>query len=60
MHPAPRPAGGSAGQTVGVRQVEEQIWQGSFLEYDLGYFDNESGRVEPGPNPFDRDKVLTM
>jgi len=38
-----------AGQTVRVREVEDQIWLVSFLEYDLGYFDNERGRVEPGP-----------
>ena len=48
------------GQTVGVKEVDDQIWLVSFLEYDLGYFDNERGRVEPGPNPFDPDKVLTM
>jgi putative transposase len=45
---------------VGVREVEDQIWLVSFLDYDLGYFDNERGRVEPGPNPFTPDKVLTM
>jgi len=49
-----------AGQIVGVRQIEDQIWQVSFLQYDLGYFDNERGRVEPGLNPFVPDKVLTM
>src|SRR5210317_1712766 len=49
-----------AGQTLGVREVEDQIWLVSFLEYDLGYFDNERGRVEPGPNPFVPEKVLTM
>ena len=49
-----------AGQTVGVREVEDQIWLVSFLDYDLGYFDNERGRVEPAPNPFMPDKVLTM
>lgn len=48
-----------AGQSVGVRQVEDQIWQVSFMDYDLGYFDLESCRVEPGPNPFG-PKVLTM
>jgi hypothetical protein len=32
----------------------------SFLEYDLGYFDKERDRVEPGPSPFMPDKVLTM
>lgn len=49
-----------AGQLVGIREVEDQIWLVSFLDYDLGYFDNERGRVEPGPNPFAPDKVLTM
>ena len=49
-----------AGQTVGIREVEDQIWLVSFMDYDLGYFDNERGRVEPGPNPFAPDKVLTM
>jgi putative transposase len=49
-----------AGQTVGVTEVDDQIWLVSFLDYDLGYFDNERGRVEPGPNPFMPDKVLTM
>ena len=49
-----------AGQTVGVREVEDQIWLVTFLDYDLGYFDNERGRVEPGPNPFIPDNVLTI
>ena len=46
-----------AGQTVGVREVEDQVWLVSFLDYDLGYFDNERGRVEPGPNPFTPDNM---
>ncbi len=49
-----------AGQLVGIREVEDQIWLVSFLDYDLSYFDNERGRVEPGPNPFAPDKVLIM
>ena len=49
-----------AGQLVGIREVADQVWQVSFLEYDLGYFDQEQDRVEPGPNPFAPDKVLTM
>ncbi len=49
-----------AGQTIGIREVDDQIWQVSFLEYDLGYFDKERDRVEPGPSPFIPDKVLTM
>jgi hypothetical protein len=38
-----------AGQTVGIREVEDQLWQVSYLNDDLGYFDNERGRVEPDP-----------
>ena len=41
-----------AGQVVGLREVDDRIWLVSFLDYDLGYFDEEEARVEPGPNPF--------
>jgi putative transposase len=46
-----------AGQIVGVREVEDQIWLVSFLDYDLGYFDRDEGRIEPGPNPFAPEQV---
>ncbi len=49
-----------AGQLVGIREVHDQIWQVSFPEYDLGYFDEERDRVEPGPSPFAPDKVSTV
>lgn len=48
-----------AGQLVGIREVEDRIWLVSFLDLDLGYFDEVEGRVEPGPNPFEA-KLLTM
>lgn len=48
-----------AGQNVGIKQVDDQIWQVSFMGYDLGFFDMDSCRVEPGPNPFG-PRVLTM
>jgi len=41
-----------AGQVVGIREVDDKIWLVSFMNYDLGYFDEEEARVEPGPNPF--------
>ena len=41
-----------AGQKVGIRQVSEQIWLVSFMDYDLGYFDDETCRLEPLENPF--------
>lgn len=48
-----------AGQAVGIKQVEEKIWLVTFMNYDLGYFDEESKRFEPLDNPFG-PKVLTM
>jgi putative transposase len=41
-----------AGQDVGVREVQDKIWPVSFMDYDLGFFDEESKRFEPGSNPF--------
>ena len=46
-----------AGQNVGVKQVTERIWLVTFMHYDLGYFDDETCRLEPIENPFS-PKVL--
>jgi uncharacterized protein len=35
-----------------VTQVGDRIWLVSFMRYDLGYFDNETCRLEPIENPF--------
>lgn len=48
-----------AGQPVGVRQVTDRIWLVSFMEFDLGYFDDETCRLEPIQNPFG-PRVLPM
>jgi hypothetical protein len=48
-----------AGQDVGISEVSEKIWLVSFMSYDLGFFDHESGRVECAQNPFGA-KVLPM
>ena len=48
-----------AGQTVGITQVGERIWLVTFMPYDLGYFDDETCRLEPIDNPFGQ-KVLPM
>jgi putative transposase len=48
-----------AGQNVGIKQVDERIWLVSFMEYDLGYFDDETCRLEPLQNPFG-PRVLPM
>ena len=48
-----------AGQNVGIKQVSDRIWLVTFMDYDLGYFDDETCRLEPIGNPFG-PKVLPM
>jgi putative transposase len=42
-----------AGQNVGIRQIDEHVWLVTFMQYDLGFFDDETCRLEPGKNPFE-------
>ena len=48
-----------AGQSLGITQVGERIWLVTFMHYDLGYFDDETCRLEPIENPFG-PKVLPL
>ena len=48
------------GQIVGIREVADEIWFVSFMDFDFGFFDKEKGRVELAPNSFAPEKVLTM
>lgn len=48
-----------AGQNVGLKEVEDQIWLVSFMNYDLGYFDELTSKFEPLENPFG-PKVLPL
>jgi putative transposase len=41
-----------AGQAVGIKEVQDDIWLVSFMDYDLGYFDLETRVLEPLQNPF--------
>lgn len=41
-----------AGVEVGIKEMEDGIWVVSFLDYDLGYFDEKNSRVEPIEDPF--------
>jgi len=49
----------SAGQNGGVKQTDDHIWLVTFMTYDLGYFDDETCRLEPIDNPFG-PKLLPM
>lgn len=48
-----------AGQAANMKQTDGRIWLVSFLDYDLGYFDDETSRLEILQNPFG-SKVLAM
>ena len=41
-----------AGQNIGIKEIEDRIWIVSFMQYDLGYFDHQTCRLEPLENPF--------
>lgn len=41
-----------AGENVGIKETEDGIWLVSFMEYDLGYFDEKNNRLEPLEYPF--------
>ena len=42
-----------------IVQTDDRIWLVSFMDYGLGYFDDETCRLEPLANPFG-PKVLPM
>jgi len=44
---------------VGIKEVHDDIWLVSFMDYDLGYFDLETRVLEPLENPLG-PKVLPM
>ena len=46
-----------SGQVIGIREVADRIWLVSFMDYDLGFFDEKHGRVEPAVNPWLPEKV---
>ena len=48
-----------AGQNVGIKQIAEKVWLVSFMQYDLGFFDQETGWITSVENPFGA-KVLPM
>jgi putative transposase len=47
------------GQAVGIKEIHDDIWPVSFMNYDLGYFDPETRVLEPLENPFG-PRVLPM
>ena len=48
-----------AGQTIGIREVADKIWLVSFMQFDIGFFDEDENKVQPAVNPF-MPKVLPI
>jgi putative transposase len=48
-----------AGQNVGVKEISDKICLVTFMDYDLGFFDHQTGRLASADNPF-AAKVLSM
>lgn len=41
-----------SGQTLGIKEVEDNTWLVSFMDYDLGYIDLDEKCLQPLENPF--------
>lgn len=39
-------------ENVGIKEVDESVWQVSFMNYDLGYFNLKDHKLEIAANPF--------
>ena len=47
------------GENLGLKQIDSDFWQVSFMDYDLGYFDDQSNKFEPTAiNPFCNSQIL--
>lgn len=46
-----------SGQNVGIKEVEDKVWLVTFMDYDLGYFDEETKKLEPLEYPFAPEMV---
>lgn len=46
------------GQPVGLTEVDDGIWKVTFMDYDIGCFDEDSYKLAPLENPL--EKVLPM
>lgn len=46
-----------SGQTLGLKEVEENTWLVSFMDHDLGYVDLDEKSLQPLHNPFEVPRV---
>jgi putative transposase len=46
-----------SGQNVGLTQLDDGLWGLTFMEYELGYYDERSFKFTPAKNPFLPDQL---
>ena len=44
---------------MGIKEMSDRIWLVTFMQYDFGFFDHETCRLEPIDDPFG-PKVLPI
>ena len=47
-------------RTVGLCEIQNQVWLVGFPDFDHEFFDEHEGRVDPAMNRFEPEKVSTM
>ena len=40
------------GQTLGIKEVEDKVWEVKFMNYVLGYYDEFTYKLNKAENPF--------
>ncbi len=46
------------GQPVGLTEVDDGIWKVTFMDYDIGCFDEESCKFAPLDNPLEKLSMM--
>jgi putative transposase len=49
-----------AGKNIGIKEDADKVWLVSFMQYDLGFFDHETGRINQRRKTPLAQKVLPM
>ena len=47
----------SQNQDIGIKEVNDEVWLVTFMDYDLGFFDLENQKLEPLEYPFAPEMV---
>lgn len=46
------------GQNVGLTEIEQGIWKVTFMDFEMGFFDLETQKIQIPTNPFLKNRIL--